>query len=303
MAAPLSGPLDGQRLGYIGLGLMGRPMALHLHAAGAQVTIANRSQAVVGDLAARGLVPANSPAEVAAAADIVITCLTDTDALDTVLHGEAGLIHGLIEGLAPGMLVIDMGSSKVRETRAWAAEVADRECDYVDAPVSGGAVGAEAATLSIMAGGSAAALARARPILEVLGSRLTHVGPVGTGQVAKIANQAIVGMTIAAVSEALALAERAGADPAMVREALIGGFADSRILELHGQRMIDADFAPGGRATVQNKDIGQGLELAAQVGLELPSLALNKTLWERMIAAGWHDLDHSGLIKIYRDED
>jgi len=168
----------------------------------------------------------------------------------------------------------------------------------VDAPVSGGTIGAENATLSIMAGGSDNAVERARPILEAMGSRVVHVGTVGAGQVAKAANQVIVGLTISAVSEALKLAERAGADPARVREALKGGFADSRILEVHGQRMIDGDFTPGGKCVTQRKDLDQALKLGREYGLELPTTAQVMGQYDRVIEAGFGDLDHAALIKI-----
>ncbi|MCZ6605479.1 MAG: NAD(P)-dependent oxidoreductase [Alphaproteobacteria bacterium] len=291
--------LDGFELGFIGLGNMGRPMVRNLVHAGAHVVIANRSPQMVDELAAEGLTRAANAGAVAGATDIVIICVTDTDALDAVLHGR----NGVIASLAPGRLVIDMGTSKVRETRVWAEEVMAKGCDYIDAPVSGGAVGAQAGTLSIMAGASEAALARARPVFEVLGDNITHVGAIGAGQVAKLANQSIVGLTIAAVAEALTLAERAGVDPATVRQALTGGFADSRILDLHGGRMIVQEFDRGAHATVQLKDVEQALELADQVGFEMPSLALNKSLWEKMIAMGYAKLDHSGLVKIYREKD
>lgn len=290
--------IDGAKIGFIGLGHMGRPMARNLHKAGALVTIANRSQQVVDDLAAEGLHPANTPAEVAAASDFIIICATDTSSVDSILHGS----EGVISGLEPGKLVIDMGTTKVRETRQWAQEIAAKKCDYIDAPVSGGVGGAQAATLTIMAGGSAAALEHARPIFDVLGGKLTRVGDVGAGQIAKIANQSIVALTIAAVAEALSLAEKAGADPVTVREAIRGGFAESQILSLHGERMVNDEFSDAGPSTVQLKDVAQALELAQQVGFEMPSLSLNKTLWEKLIEMGHGSMDHSALIKIYQDD-
>ena len=293
--------LTDRKIGFIGLGQMGRPMARHLHAAGASMVVANRSQGPVEELAGEGMTAAANGAALTRQVDTIVMCLTDTPALDAVLHGP----DGVIAGLEPGKLVVDMGSSKVAETRAWATEIIDRECDYVDAPVSGGVVGAQAASLSIMAGGSDQAMARARPLFEVLGRNITHVGNVGTGQIAKITNQAIVALGIAAVAEALTLAARAGADPKTVRQALLGGFADSRILDLHGGRMLDADedFTSGGAATVQQKDVDQALELAAQSDFEMPSLSANKELWDRMIAMGFGDFDHAGLIKIYEEDE
>ena len=290
--------LGGIQIGFIGLGNMGRPMALNLHRAGAVVTVANRSRQAVDELAGKGLTPAESGAEAAATADIVIICVTDSTAVDAILHNCEGVVAGLKEGT----LVVDMGPTKVRETRAWAAEISAMGCDYVDAPVSGGTVGARDGTLSIMAGGSVAAFERARPIFEVLGRNLTHVGASGAGQIAKIANQSIVALTIAAVAEALSLAAKAGADPAAIREAIRGGFAESRILELHGERMVKNEYPDAGRSTVQLKDVEQALELAGQVGFDMPSLSLNRTLWEKLIELGHGELDHSALIKIYQDD-
>lgn len=287
--------LTGYAVGFIGLGLMGRPMALNLHCAGATVTVHNRSRAPVEALAAKGLRTADSAGTAAAAGDFVILMLTDTPAVDAVLEGP----DGVLAGLRPGALVIDMGSTSPLATRGFAARVADAGGEWLDAPVSGGVVGAEAATLSIMAGGSIEALERARPLLERLGARLTHVGPSGCGQIAKTVNQMIVGLTIGAVAEALALAGRAGADPARVRAALVGGFADSRILELHGLRMIDGDFTAGGRVSTQHKDLLQALELAGAVGLDLPATELNRRLYAECIAAGDGGLDHSALYRHY----
>lgn len=290
--------LSGYTIGFIGLGLMGRPMSRHLLTAGANVVIFNRSKGVVEELAAEGMVPADSPAAVARAADVVIIMVSDTAAVETVVLGPGGVV----EQVGAHSLVIDMGTTAVTATRRFAAAVTDMGGDYVDAPVSGGTLGAEAAALTIMAGGSEQAMNRARPILSVLGSAITHVGGVGTGQVAKAANQVIVGLSIGAVAEALTLARHAGADPARVREALKGGFADSRILEVHGERMVSGDFRPGGKAVTQRKDMFQALELAAELGLELPATALNMGLYDRLIEAGFGELDHAALIKALEPE-
>ncbi len=286
-------PLAGTDVGFIGLGLMGRPMSLNLLAAGARLIVHSRSPDPVQELAEAGAVPASSPASVAAKADTVITMLPDTPAVETVLLG----MGGVVEGLKPGSLVIDMGTTGVMATRDFAAAIDAAGGAYVDAPVSGGTIGAGDGTLVIMAGGSGEAVARAEAIFGVLGSRATHVGAVGTGQVAKAANQVIVGLNIGAVAEALTLAAKAGADPAKVREALRGGFADSRILEVHGQRMVDGDFRPGGKVSTQVKYLTQALELAAELGFSLPATALNRDLYARLIEAGHGDLDHSALIK------
>lgn len=283
----------GIKIGFIGLGFMGKPMARNLSEAGGEITVHNRSRASVDELASEGMKPASSPKEVAEASEIIITMLTDTPAVEAVMTGQ----DGLIEGLSPGKLVIDMGTTKVPVTRTLAELVAEKGCEYVDAPVSGGTIGAQNGTLTIMAGGADDAFARAEPVLLVLGGKITHVGPIGTGQVAKAANQVIVGLNIGAVAEALALARRAGADPAKVREALSGGFADSRILEVHGQRMIDNAFEPGAKSTIQRKDMDQALELAGQLGLDMPATALSRDLYDKLIADGDGDLDHAALIK------
>lgn len=285
--------IQGMRIGLIGLGFMGKPMARNLAAAGAQMTVHNRSRASVNELASEGMIAAVSPKEVAESSDIIITMLTDTPAVETVLMGS----EGVFEGLSAGKLVIDMSTTKVPATRTFGAHAAQLGADYVDAPVSGGTIGAENGSLTIMAGGSDEAFKRALPVLSVLGQRITHVGPIGTGQVAKAANQVIVGLNIGAVAEALALARRAGADPAKVREALSGGFADSRILEVHGQRMIDGTFEPGAKSTIQRKDMDQALELASQLGLEMPATSLSRDLYDKLIANGDGDLDHAALIK------
>ena len=290
----MSDSLSGHVVGFIGLGLMGRPMSMNLHAAGAEVVIHNRSRAVVDALATEGLSPAHSPREVAQRAPVVIVMATDTPAVERIVNGN----DGIASGIAPDGLVIDMGTTAVEATRRLAKTIESRGAHYIDAPVSGGEIGAKAGTLTIMAGGTREAVVRAMPCFEAMGSHVTHVGDAGAGQIAKAANQVIVGLTIGAVAEALALAKRAGADPGKVREALQGGFAASRILEVHGRRMIDGAFVPGGKATTQRKDMQQALDLAASIGLELPATALSRDLYDRLIAAGGADLDHSGLYTV-----
>lgn len=285
--------LAGSSLGFIGLGLMGKPMVRGLMAAGAAVCGHNRSRAVVEELARQGMRPAASPRQVAENADSVILMVVDTDAVEAVLTGE----DGVIAGLRPGALVIDMGTTQVTSTYAFAEAVKAAGGDYMDAPVSGGQVAAEAGNLTIMAGGGAEAWTRAKPVLDVLGLNITHVGDIGGGQVSKTANQMIVGLTIGAVAEALVMAQRAGVDPQRVRQALMGGFAASRILELHGQRMVDESYAPGARATVQLKDMRQAAEFARSMGLDLPALELSRELFTGMVERGLGDLDHSGLIE------
>ncbi len=289
------GALDGRTVGVVGLGLMGRPMALNLHRAGAETIIHNRSRGVVDELAAAGLQPADSPREVARRAEMVILMLPDTATVEAIVAGP----DGLLEGLQPGGLVIDMGTTLPTATRALAAKVEGVCCGWVDAPVSGGQVGAETASLTIMAGGSDATFRRALPLFQVLGKHVTHVGDVGAGQVAKAANQVIVGLTIGAVSEAMALARRGGVAPEKLREALMGGFAASRILDLHGQRMATKNFQPGAKATTQRKDLDQAVTLAAEYGLDLPITALCRELYDRLIAQGDGGLDHSALVRLY----
>jgi 3-hydroxyisobutyrate dehydrogenase-like beta-hydroxyacid dehydrogenase len=293
------GALDGQKIGLIGLGLMGKPMARNLAAAGARMTVASRSPGPVEELSAEAMSAAGSAKTVVEASDIVIVMVTDTPSAQKVIAGP----DGVIEGLSPGKLVIDMGTTAVKATRELAEQVQAAGCEWIDAPVSGGSIGATEGTLTIMAGGSEDAIARAAPLFAVLGRRYTHIGGFGAGQVAKAVNQNIVGLTIAAVAEGLALARKAGVDPAKVREALNveGGFAQSRIMEIHGQRMIDGTFEPGGRVTVQHKDVHQGLELAEQVGIRLPSLERNVELWDAMIEKGWGGLDHAALIKLIEE--
>lgn len=288
----------GSVTGFIGLGIMGRPMASNLARAGFQVVVHNRSPGPMEALAAQGLATAETPRAVGEAADTVILMLANTPAVESVLFGD----NGLAEGVAESALVIDMGTTAVPDTRRFAERLAARSVDYLDAPVSGGEVGAREGTLTIMAGGEGRAVERARPLFECLGGRLTHVGGTGAGQVAKAANQVIVGLTIGAVAEALTLARRAGVDPSRVREALMGGFAGSRILELHGQRMVERSFEPGGRSTTQRKDLFQALELARSLDLELPATALNMSLYDTLIAQGGGDLDHSALVKVIDGE-
>lgn len=286
--------LAGYKIGFIGLGLMGKPMARNLAEAGAEMWVHNRSQPSVDELVSEGMHRGGIPAKIAETCDIVICMLTDTPAVEKVMLDKS---DGIVAGLTPGTLVIDMSTTKVPATRTFAKAVEDKGGDYVDAPVSGGTIGAEGGTLTIMAGGTDDAFARAEPILGVLGQKITHVGDVGAGQVAKAANQVIVGLNIGAVAEALTLAKHAGVDPARVKEALGGGFADSRVLEVHGQRMVDDTFTPGARATVQRKDMDQALELAGELGIALPATALSRDLYDRLIANGGGDLDHAALIK------
>ena len=287
------GKLNGWNIGFIGLGLMGKPMAQNLLAAGANMVIHNRSWTVVDELVKEGMSPSSSPFDVSKRSDIILLMLTNTPAVETVLNGSTGVIAGL----SKGDIVVDMSTTKVNSTRKFSYAVRAKGAEYIDAPVSGGTMGAKSQTLTIMAGGTTTAIECTKPIFDVLGSKLTHVGDASSGQIAKAANQMIVGLYIGAVAEALTLVKKAGADPALVHQAIQGGFADSKILEVHGQRMIDNEFVAGAHSTTQRKDMDQAIELAHSLGLKLPATLLNRDLYDQMIEAGHGNLDHAALIK------
>lgn len=274
----------------LGIGRMGLPMARRLCAAGHAVHAWNRSPDKAAPLAADGATVHASAPQAAAAGDMVISMLENGPVVADVLFHQ-----GAAAAMRPGTLFVDMASIKPSEAREHAARLAERGVSQLDAPVSGGTVGAEAGTLAIMAGGSAEDFARAKPVFDVLG-RATHVGPAGAGQLAKLANQMIVGITIGAVAEALLLCEKGGADPAKVREAIGGGFAESRILQLHGERMLQRDFAPRGRMAVQLKDMRNALETAAGMGFSAPVTQALEQLYADAVDHGDADLDHSGLF-------
>lgn len=286
--------LSGKTIGFIGLGFMGRPMCCNLMKAGARLIVTNRSEPPRLEMQQKGAVGVGSPAEVARQANIIIIIVADTGAVESVLSGP----NGVFETIQAGSLIIDMGTTLLPATRSFAEITEEKKCFYVDAPVSGGTIGAEAGNLTIMAGGSEQGFNMALPVLQVLGKRITHVGSVGAGQVAKAANQVIVGLNIGAVAEALALAKAAGVDPAKVCEALKGGFADSRILEVHGQRMVNESYEPGAKSTIQRKDMHQAIELAAQLNLEMPATTLSRELYDQLIASGGANLDHAALFKV-----
>lgn len=279
------------KIGFIGLGVMGAPMAQHLENAGHDIiTCLNRSPLPQG-LKAEIV---DSPSEVAKAADVVITILPDTPDVERVLMGS----NGVIEGIDSGKLIIDMSSISPIETKSMADAFAAKGVDYVDAPVSGGEVGAKAASLTIMAGGSKAVFERALPLFELMGKNITLVGEsVGAGQTCKIANQIIVALNIEAVSEALVFAAKAGCDPARVREALMGGFASSKILEIHGERMVNRTFDPGFRMRLHQKDLNLALQSARVLGVSLPNTATAQELMNNCAANGEAEADHSGLVR------
>lgn len=280
------------KIGFIGLGVMGAPMARHLADAGHEiVTVLNRSP-LPNDL--KATVTA-SPAEVARACEIVITMLPDTPDVERVLFGQ----NGVLEGISAGKLVIDMSSISPIATAEFAARIRGAGAGYLDAPVSGGEVGAKAASLTIMVGGPAAEFERARPIFERLGKNITLIGENnGAGQTCKIANQIIVALNIEAVAEALVFASKAGCDPAKVRSALMGGFASSRVLDVHGERMIARTFAPGFRVRLHQKDLNLALESARALGVALPGTATTQQLMNACSArAGGAEADHSSLVR------
>ena len=277
-------------IAFLGIGLMGFPMARRLCEAGHTVQAWNRSRDKAERLIPFGATVHDKAADAAREAEIVITMLQDGAVVQKVLF-NAGVAHAM----KPGTVVVDMSSIKPAEARAHAEKLGGMGITHLDAPVSGGTIGAEEGTLAIMAGGKASTFERARPLFAALG-RATHVGPSGAGQLAKLANQMIVGITIGAVAEALLLCEKGGANMAKVKEAITGGFADSRILQVHGQRMADRDFAPRGRMTVQLKDMRNALETAAGIGFEAPITGLLEKLYADGIEHGLSDLDHAGLF-------
>jgi 2-hydroxy-3-oxopropionate reductase len=279
-------------IGFIGLGVMGRPMAGHLIDAGHTLHL-HRVKEISQFLLDKGGKAMRSGKAVAETSEVIILIVPDTPDVETVLFGE----DGVAEGLSAGKLVIDMSSISPVATKDFAGRIEALGCDYVDAPVSGGEVGAKNASLTIMAGGRPEAFARAQPLFEKMGRNITLVGGVGDGQTAKVANQIIVGLTIEAVAEALTFARKAGADPARVREALMGGFAQSRILELHGERMIKRTFEPGFRIRLHRKDLSLAVDAARALNLSLPNAAATQQLMNAAVARGDGDKDHSGLIE------
>ena len=285
----------GERVGFIGLGIMGAPMARHLLTAGFPLTVHSRSPGPVDDLVAAGAGRAGSPAEVARASEVVITMLPDTPDVEHVVLGD----DGVETSLAVGALLIDMSTIDPGPTRVIAETLASRGVEMLDAPVSGGERGAIDGTLSIMVGGSDQAFARATPIFEAIGKNIVHVGPNGAGQVTKACNQLVVAATIEAVAEALVLGQRSGVDPARVREALLGGFAASKILEVHGQRMLDRSFEPGFRARLHRKDARIVLDAAQAAGSPVPSFRVLAAQLDRLVDdADRGDLDHSALFTL-----
>ncbi len=280
------------RIGFIGLGIMGRPMALNLKKAGHEILVPERAS-LAAEIRANAKILANAT-EVARAAEVVILMLPDTPDVERVLFGE----DGVAAGLAAGTLVIDMSSIDPIATKRFAERIGALGCQYLDAPVSGGEVGAKQATLTIMVGGPDAAFERAEPLFAAMGKSITHIGSEnGAGQICKVANQIVVALNIEAVAEALLFASRAGADPARVRAALLGGFAASRVLEVHGQRMLDHSFTPGFRIRLHQKDLNLALAAGRELGLALPNTASAQQLFSAVVAHGGADRDHSAMLE------
>lgn len=279
-----------EKIGFIGLGIMGKPMAMHLLKGGHELCILKNS-AAASLFSSEGAVLVDSPKEVAEKSDVVITCLPDSPEVEAVVLGK----EGIIEGLKAGGLFIDMSTIAPSTALKVFEAFAEKNIDALDAPVSGGEGGAKSASLSIMVGGAESAFNRALPIFQLMGKNIVRIGDAGSGQVTKTCNQIVVGMTIQAVAEALNLAKKAGVDVAKVREALLGGFAQSRILDIHGQRFIDNNFKPGFKVTLHRKDMNIALQSGKDLSVPLPGSALVATLMDALIAKGDGELDHSAL--------
>jgi 2-hydroxy-3-oxopropionate reductase len=281
-----------KKAGFIGLGIMGKPMAANILKNGVPLAAFTRS-GVPADLTQAGAVACDNPAAVAAHADVIFVMVPDTPDVERVLFGE----NGLAGALRAGQIVVDMSSISPMATREFAARVRETGADYLDAPVSGGEVGAKAGSLTIMVGGEQATFDTVKPLFDMMGKNITLIGAVGAGQVCKVANQVIVAATIEAVGEALLLASKAGVDPARVREALMGGFASSRILEVHGERMTKRTFDPGFRIELHQKDLNLALSTAQALGVSLPNTATCQALFNACVAHGGKAWDHSAMVR------
>lgn len=281
------------RIGFIGLGIMGKPMAEHLIKAGDALYVHSRTYASVEVLAAQGAIPCKSPKEVGERSEIIFLMLPDTPDVEEVLFGT----DGVSKGVHPGSVVVDMSSISPVETRKFAERLRGCGVEMLDAPVSGGQIGAENATLSIMVGGKPEVFERVKPLFEKMGKNIVHIGGNGDGQICKVANQIVVALTIEAVAEALLLASKAGADVLKVRQALLGGFAQSRILDVHGERMINRNFQPGFRVRLHQKDLRLALETGKALGVSLPNTETAQKLFTAISASGGADLDHSAMIQ------
>ena len=281
------------KIGFIGTGIMGKPMASNLQNAGHQIFLSEHHDKAPADLVQAGAIALATPQEVAQEAEFIIVMVPDTPQVEDVLFRD----QGIAAGVGPGKVVIDMSSISPSATKQFAEKIKASGAEYLDAPVSGGEVGAKAGSLSIMVGGSEAAFERALPLFQAMGKNITRVGENGDGQTAKVANQIIVALNIQAVAEALLFAAKNGADPAKVREALMGGFAGSKILEVHGERMIKGTFDPGFRISLHQKDLNLALAGARELGLNLPNTANAQQVFSPCAAIGGSGWDHSALIK------
>jgi 2-hydroxy-3-oxopropionate reductase len=281
------------KIGFVGLGIMGHPMALNLIRGGHELFVFGKRR-LPAEVREAGATVCDTLTEIAQRSEVVILMVPDTPDVKSVLFDPGGIA----EGLSPGKIVVDMSSISPIETKEFAAAINKKGCDYLDAPVSGGEVGARAASLTIMVGGPESAFVKVKPLFELMGTNITLVGGNGDGQTTKVANQIIVALTIEAVSEALVFASRAGADPARVRQALMGGFAASRILEVHGERMIKRSFDPGFRIELHQKDLNLALQGARALSLSLPNTATTQELFNAAAALGGKGWDHSGLVRV-----
>jgi 2-hydroxy-3-oxopropionate reductase len=284
-----------ERIGFIGLGIMGRPMTRNLLNAGYAVTVFNRSPEAVAELAMAGATIAQSPAELAQQVDVVISCVADSPDVEAIVLGDQGIIHGV----RSGMLYIDMSTIAASVSRKICTVLQEQGVSALDAPVSGGDIGAQQGTLSIMVGGEAAAFDRALPIFQVLGQNIIHVGDSGAGQITKACNQIVVALTVQAVAEALTLAKKSGVDPSKVREALLGGFAQSRVLEVHGAKMLDRNFNPGFKLDLFRKDINLVLQTAKELNLPLMGSHQIAPLMDALLAQGKGELDFIAVLELY----
>ena len=280
------------KLGFIGLGIMGKPMAEHLLAAGYTVYVCDLLSEPVKELCSKGAVACSCCKEIAQESDVIFIMVPDTPDVEAVLFGGGGVA----EGIRPGSIVVDMSSISPIATKEFARKLGALGVKMLDAPVSGGQVGAEKATLSIMVGGKPEVFEQIKPYFEIMGKNIVHVGDNGDGQTCKVANQIVVALTIEAIGEALLFASKAGADPAKVRRALLGGFAQSRILELHGERMIGRNFDPGFRIRLHQKDLNLALQAARNLGLSLPNTSTAQELFNAVAAHGGSELDHSAMV-------
>lgn len=288
---------DKPRVGFIGLGIMGKPMSLNILRAGFPLVVHNRSRGAVEEVVAAGAEDGRSPKGVAQRAEIILTCLPDSPEVQSVMEGP----NGVFEGISPGKVIVDMSTIAPMVACDLAAKAEKLGAEMLDAPVSGGEIGARQGTLSIMVGGKPEVFERALPVFQAMGKNIVRIGDAGAGQVAKACNQIIVALTIEAIGEALVLAAKAGVDPARVREALLEGFAQSRVLDVHGQRILDRNFRPGFKARLHYKDLKIALDTGRAYGVPLLATSLAHELYASLVATGKAELDHSALVTLLEE--